>query len=55
MAQVMVNGQLLGETRLSFKDLRKLAREQAWKYQSWEEGGVIDIETPDTEVMLKIR
>ncbi|APC26076.1 U exon [Bat mastadenovirus G] len=55
MALVMVNGELLGKTKLPFKGLRKLARTEKWNYQSWEEGAVIDIETRDTEVMQKIR
>nr|UWY10660.1 U exon [Skunk adenovirus 1] len=54
MAKVMVNGKLLGETKLPFKELRKVARLHGWNYQSWEEGTVIDIETRDTAVWFKI-
>ncbi|ADD17119.1 U exon protein [bat adenovirus 3] len=55
MALVLVNGKLLGETTLPFKELRKLARAQGWRYQSWEEGALLDIETQDTQVLQKIR
>lgn len=55
MAQLLVNGKLLGETTLPFKTLRKLATREKWRYQSWEEGSVVDIETQDTEVLSKIR
>nr|USE57144.1 U-exon [Canine mastadenovirus A]USE57150.1 U-exon [Canine mastadenovirus A] len=55
MALVLVNGKLSGETTLSFKHLRKLARIHKWKYQSWEEGALVDIETQDPEVLTKIR
>ncbi|BBE29321.1 U exon [Bat mastadenovirus] len=55
MAQVIVNGKLLGETKLSFRDLRKLAQKHKWKYQSWEEGELLHIETTDSDVMLKIK
>ncbi|AAB38733.1 U exon [Canine adenovirus 2] len=55
MALVLVNGKLLGETTLSFKHIRKLARAHKWKYQSWEEGTLVDIETQDPDVLAKIR
>ncbi|AEP16424.1 U exon protein [Equine adenovirus 1] len=52
---VLVNGRLLGEARVPFRIFRKVARRLGWRYQSWEEGEVVDIETEHTDVMEKLR